>query len=250
MERFAVLHEYKVQGVGDACPTCGMTLTLPGLLFLEKNYCCHGCLPNVEFRSGEILPPTRLLPPGRQMQVTRAVLVSAEPKKVLAFLSQAELLHLYEQKLRRLQLTAISSDGHMACATTEATLGPMRFPLELHLQLLEGSYKSTFCESPLLAGLEGSFSVMPQESGSIVTHTEIYEFRGGNVWQSLSRLWRPSIERMVERELRVLKQLIEEPEYLAIAIRTQRPHLLSANSTAKVWEPITSRLWNETRRMS
>src|SRR5688572_2825160 len=83
--------------VGEACPTCGMILKMAGVRYEGRSYCCHGCVPY----EGEV-PHALHIPGKRKVEVVRAVQVSAAPEQASMFVRDLRLLHLYEQKLRRI----------------------------------------------------------------------------------------------------------------------------------------------------
>jgi len=88
-----------------------MKLTMPAIRNDRGVFCCHGCAsPAID---GALLQPNTT----RSLEVRRAVRIEAAATDVAKFLSRVELLHLYEQKLTRLQVTGVSPDGTTACAT-------------------------------------------------------------------------------------------------------------------------------------
>jgi hypothetical protein len=223
----------KYAALGMRCHTCGMTLLLPGVRWEERRYCCHGCAGRPE-PAGALRPPAA----ERTVGTVRAVHISASPEQVGEFLADIKLLPLYEQKLARLQVTGVGPDGRTACATANGQFGALPYHIELHFQAREGGgYESTLCGPGPIAGLRGTFRVEPAEGGCVVTHTERYQFRGGLAAAWLGRSLMPFIGWTMERELRTLKRLIEEPEVLGEALRTRDPRQIEIDPQVKVWDP-------------
>ena len=225
------------QRQGEACATCGMDLPLPGIPYEGRRYCCHGCVPRrerSERRAGALRPPTW----GRSVEVRRAVFIAEDPEEVGRFLADIDLLHLYEQKLARIQITGIGQHEKTACATADGHFGPVLFHIELHFDAADGGgYESTLCSGGPILGLRGSFKVHPAEGGCVVTHVERYQFASGPIAWWLGQLWKPYIGWSMARELRTLKRLVEEPGALAEAARMRDPRLIPVDSRVVIWDP-------------
>lgn len=218
------------------CATCGMTLVVPGLLQAGSAYCCHGCVPAAGKAAGATFAPPR----HGALETARAIRIDAAADVVSRFLANIELLHLYEQKLERLQVTAVSEDGRRACATADGNFGLLPFHIELHFDfdaIQGGGYKSTICDAGPITALRGGFVVAPEGAGCVVTHFENYEFAHGGTFEFVGRLFKPYIGWSMDRELRALKQLVEDPAVLGRALRLRRPHRLPIDRAAAVWDP-------------
>jgi len=217
----------------EVCATCGMTLMLPGVQRDGQRYCCHGCVPQPEQAGGALHSPE----PQRSVGAVRAVSISAKPEDASAFLADIKLLALYEQKLARIQLTGVGQDGKTACATADGQFGAFPYHIELHFYAVEGGYRSTLCSGGPIVGLRGTFVARPAEGGCVVTHSEQYELRGGWLGTWLGRLLQPYIGWSMERELRTLKRLIEEPAALGEALRKRDPRQIEVDPSVPVWDP-------------
>ena len=230
-------HEVGVSGANRPCATCGMLLTLPGYRRDGRFYCCAGCA-----RSGA--DAGRLFTPEHhRVHTARAIHLEAELDRVAAFLADIELLPLYEQKLDRLHVTACGTDGKTACASADGRFAFMTYHIELHFDALqEGGYKSTLCSKGPIAGLRGTFEPTASDrGGTVVTHTETYEFLAGAVGHAMGQFARPYIGWSMERELRTLKRLVEQPNALAEALRIGDPRKIPVDASAVVWDPTSDR---------
>jgi hypothetical protein len=216
------------------CSACGMRLVVPGIPREGGVYCCHGCERTV---TG---PGPLHRPENHRVAVARAVQIDETPERVAEFLSDINLLHLYEQKLTRIQTTAVSSDGRTACATADGQFMLLTYHIELHFDALEGGgYKSTLCDNGPVAGLRGTFAARPADrGGTVVTHQESYEFLGGTAGLAFGQLARPYLGWTIARELRTLKRLIEEPVVLANALRGGDPRKTTVDPSVVVWDPV------------
>lgn len=219
----------------DACATCGMILLMPGVQRAALQYCCNGCVPRGGRPPGSLSRPDR----GISLETARAVHIAADRATIASFVSKIELLRLYEQKLERLQVTATSNDGKRSCATADGHWALLPFHIELHFDALEaGGYKSTLCSGGPIVGLRGGFVIEPDgDAGCTVTHFENYEFAGGALGNRIARIVQPYIGWSMDRELRLLKRLIEDPALLADALRMFNPRQLAVDPDVPVWDP-------------
>jgi hypothetical protein len=210
-----------------------MRLALPGLVRDGRVFCCHGCA------KGEALqPPAKT----RTVSAARAVHIDRTPEEVARFLADIDYLHLYEQKLARIHVTAVSADGRRACATADGQFANLTYHIELHFDALEGGgYNSTLCADGPIVGLRGTFAVRPDGEGCVVTHVERYEFKGGTVGARVGAIVRPYIGWSMARELRTLKRLVEDPAALAEALRGGDPRTIPVDPRVKVWDPSSHR---------
>lgn len=215
------------------CDRCAMKLTMPGVRNDAGVFCCHGCAsPAIH---GRLLQPNT----SRSLEVRRAVRIDAPATEVAKFLSRVELLHLYEQKLTRLQVTGVSKDGSTACATADGQFGVLTYHIELHFKASGGGgYESTLCSKGPIRGLRGDFSVAAHaDGGSVVTHFERYEFFGGAAARYLFELAVPYLGWSIARELRTLKRLVEDPAALGEALREGDPRRIPVDPGVLVWDP-------------
>jgi hypothetical protein len=219
--------------VGEACPTCGMILKVAGVRYEGRSYCCHGCVPY----NGEA-PHAQHVPGERKVEVVRAVHVAAAPEQTSAFIRDLSLLHLYEQKLRRIEITAVAPDGKTACATASGYFGYAPYTVDFHFDLQKGGYQSTMCTGGPIEALSGSFLVLPSNGGSEIHHVESYELKLGALGAALARTLKPYVAWSMERELRTLAKLIDEPDALGEALRIREPRNLSVDPKIRVWDPI------------
>lgn len=181
--------------------------------------------------------------PRHVVSAARAVRIDRPVEEVATFLADINLLHLYEQKLARIQVTGVSADGRSACATADGQFAFLSYHIELHFQASEGGgYRSTLCSKGPIAGLLGTFTVKPTgDGGCIVTHVERYEFLGGAGGYALGRMTRPYIGWSMSRELRTLKRLVEDPAALAEALRASDPRTIAVDPRVLVWDPTAAR---------
>lgn len=230
-------HETDVSGAGQPCAACGMLLTMPGYSRDGRFSCCAGCE-----RSGTHAGPL-YTPDEHRVHTARAIHLDADLDRVAAFLSDIELLPLYEQKLDRLHVTARSADGKTACASADGRFAFITYHIELHFDALRpGGYKSTLCSPGPIAGLRGTFEPSNADrGGTIVTHTETYEFLGGRIGEAMGQLAHPYIGWSMERELRTLKRLVESPNALAEALRIGDPRKIPVDPKSVVWDPTSDR---------
>jgi hypothetical protein len=236
MEPFSERHE--TVPTGRRCDTCGLHLELPPIVAGEHGFCCRGCAR--AFDRGEGMALAR--PDARHVAVTRAVRIERPPDQVAVFLSDIELLHLYEQKLSRLQITALSEGGKRACATADGHFGLLTYHIELHFDAFEGGgYQSTLCDRGPIAALEGTFSVEPADRGCVVIHVEDYHFLGGALGHAMGRAYVPYIGWSMARELRTLKRLVEDPVALGEAVRIGDPRTIAIDPRVRVWDPTRDR---------
>lgn len=230
-------HEVGVSGAGQPCATCGMLLTMPGYIRDGRFYCCDGCA-----RSGTTAGPL-YTPDEHRVHTARAIHLDADVDRVAAFLADIELLPLYEQKLDRLHVTARAADGKSACASADGRFAMITYHIELHFDALRpGGYKSTLCSEGPIAGLRGTFEPAASDrGGTIVTHTETYEFLAGGLGYAMGQFTRPYIGWSMERELRTLKRLVESPNALADALRSGDPRKIPVDPKVPVWDPASDR---------
>lgn len=223
---------------GRRCDTCGMALELPGVAVGDRRFCCGGCARSFGRAQGRLYRPSS----SRHVAVARAVHIDAPPDEVGAFLADIELLHLYEQKLSRIEATALSDDGKRACATGDGHFGVITYHIELHFDTFEGGgYQSTLCDKGPIAGLRGTFAIHLADRGCIVTHVEDYEFLAGAIGYQLGRASIPYIGWSMARELRTLKRLVEDPVALGEAIRIGDPRTIPIDPRVRVWDPTRDR---------
>lgn len=215
------------------CATCGMTLAVPGIIAGGRSYCCHGCAPGEDGR-----PRMMLKPPVRSsIEVARAVHIAAPRERVEGLLGDLELLRLYEQKLGTFEITAISADGKTACAMAHGQFGLLPYYVEFHIKAGGGGYESTLCSAGPVVGLRGTFESEEIEGGTLVTHVESYEMKGGVFGRAIGRLVKPFLEWSLERELRVLKTLIEDPAALGEALRIGDSRRIPVDPAIAVFDP-------------
>ena len=90
-------------------------------------------------------------------------------------------MHLYEQKLARLQVTGVSSEGRTAARPRTGNSASSRIDIELHFKASQGGgYERPLCSQGPIKGMRGDFAVTPgPEGSSIVTHMDRCEFHGG-----------------------------------------------------------------------
>ena len=230
-------------GPDHLCATCGMALAVPGLGAATRRYCCHACEAQGDGHPVLPLAPRVSGVPGeRTVETARAVFIAASPERVWQFLRDPDLVQLYDPRLERFQVMAMDPGGGAACVTVDGHFGVFPYHAEVHMTLRDGvSWRSTRCTSPLVTGLRGRYWVRAVDGGSCVTLVETLAFRGDSLAERTTRIWLPSEARALERQMRTLKRLIEDPGGVGELLRTHAPRQIPVDPRVLVWDPKSAR---------